>query len=241
MYPDHFLDVNILIGARVSLDPQYPKATNYMRRQNIKRCTSSDGFKTAKYHFDFIRSKGRAFLLELSKRNFSDDTYSTIGLIIFNSLDDFKNTRRLSSTEYGRLYSLFAGVMAHLVKDIQKDRHNGVKNFCNNLLSEIERANLSLIRDCNYSVHAPIRLYDRRTKTGERVKYSSKWKELYDIIQDKEDVEIFLDCCHIQRHVIKRGMCFVTTDKKHFSGEEIKLRIEAAVPHINIQPPNYRP
>lgn len=222
------------------MDKQYPKATRYMLRQDIRRCTSFEGFKTAKNHFDFIRSYGRAFLLELSRRNFRDDEYGKIALVIYNSLDNYEKTRRLSSKEYGRLYSFFNGLMAHLVKDIQKDALNGVKNFCNNLLSEIERANLLLIQDCNYSVQAPIRLYERRTEKGEKVKYPDKWTELYDIIQDKEDVEIFLDCCHVQRQIIKKNMCFVTTDQKHFSGEKIKPRIEVAVPRINIQPPNYR-
>lgn len=240
MYPDHFLDVNILIGSRFTLDTQHLKTAEYMLRPNIRRCTSFGGFNTAKSHFDFIRYEGRPFLKELSTKHFSNDDYVDIAQRVFNSLDDFKKTRRLSPNAYKRLYSFLKGVMRYLVRDIQKDKLNGVKDFCSDLLLEIERVNRLLVQDCNYSVQARIRLYDRKGENGETLTYSSKFKELYDIIQDKEDVEIFLDCCHIQRHIVKSNMCFVTTDKAHFSGEETKKRIEAVAPSINIQPPNYR-
>jgi hypothetical protein len=245
MYPDHFLDVNILIGSRVPTDAQYDKTTTYMQRQQIRRCTSGNGRKLAKNYFDFIRLEAREFLLELAantKTFPNDDT--KIRELIFGSIYDFVERGRLSLTRSKQLISFVTSVKAlhHLVAEIQENKRNGVKNYCKYVISAIEHAILTLKQDCNYDVHALIRVYDREAPKGkDKVEYPILRQQLLDIIGDDEDVEIFLDCHDVQNHRIKTSVCFITADARHFLDKQIKPRIQAITPHILIQSPYYRP
>jgi hypothetical protein len=243
MYRDHFLDVNILIGSRIEWDAHCDKVTRYMGRQNIERCTSSTGFKSAQNHFNFIRTKGGEFLSDLSQKAFFDDD-TKIRECIFSTLYDFAEQRRLSSTQFKKLKGFVQSVkaMKRLVEEIQKDKINGVRNFHKYMLLVIEYAIASLKRDCDYwDTQVPIRLYDRIGEEKDKTVYASLRQTLWGIIQDHEDVEIFLDCHDVQTHRLQRSICFVTIDKTHFLAEEIKPRIEAITPDIVIQSPNYKP
>ncbi len=65
MFPDHFLDANVLIASRFDLDVQYPESTSYearVKRESITQHTSFRALKEARNVFELIRDIGVGYL-----------------------------------------------------------------------------------------------------------------------------------------------------------------------------------
>lgn len=231
MYPDHFLDANILIGSRIKWDTQYNASTIYMQRTGLQRCTSYTVFKGSLGWFHKRRIAINSYLEFLLNHKYPKDSDKIIKKVKRLRRKYFKN---LDESKAEILKTFAYKTTKYLEYEIRKVGVNGIQNYASCVRDVLKNAIKSLRQDVNVNLNAPIRMYT----APEILPYRSLRDALNNIINNGNDVRILLESYFIKNKEIGRNVSFVTTDKEDFLDN--KIEIERHVSGIHIQAPDFK-
>jgi len=107
MFPDHFLDTNVVIGSKFFWDRHNKQATQYFERLKHEKITQHISMRMVtecEHVIDDIRSVCVGFLDGLSTKNFATICEKDIVEEIYNYHDEYIETHQLFPDEEERLY-----------------------------------------------------------------------------------------------------------------------------------------
>jgi predicted nucleic acid-binding protein len=250
MFPDHFLDTNVLVGANIGWDRFRRSATEYLERtdrENIIRHTSQRAFNEGLGVFAEIREIGGGYLEHLSTYEFTTDcTQEDVRDHMLDCQSDYEVTENLSERQKKRLSDFIDDIYSQckILDRVREDSSNGISNFNSRVTLAIKKATSRLHKDVKTG---RFRLYQKSKKPRRRVRYDEAARlktNLSNIILDNpNDVELLIDAHYLRNEYGIANLCFVTFDKKHFFGEQDKnkLCIEGILKGIYVQHPSYKP
>ena len=107
MFPDHFLDTNVVIGSKFFWDRHNKQATQYFERLKHEKITQHISMRMVTecgHVIDDIRGVCVEFFEELSTKSFATICEKDIVEEIYNYHDEYIETHQLFPDEEERLY-----------------------------------------------------------------------------------------------------------------------------------------
>jgi hypothetical protein len=231
MYPDHFLDSNVLVGLGIKWDTHHRGVQLYIGRTGLKRHTSSTVFQETKNVLFKRKQLIRACLDSLAETDFAENPTS-ISPRLAKQRDHYISKLN-EDDDRNVLRAFFYRTFDDIVNELGKDPATGLPTYCKKAVQVMNNATRALYQDCATDHNARVQLFS----VPRRLPYTTKQDRLSRIIQHEKDVRVVLDSYYIKNYHIQSNVSFVTNDEKHFLNR--KDAIEKELPGINIQPPLY--